>query len=102
MCPQSMFFYQKYENSQNISTDNCHFYSRELSPYIEWACFRNATKQATDRTTTDAWGIRFFISPSPSIRDINIDDLNVGLETQKLSDSYVHTSCSYGPENLLL
>ena len=23
------------------STENCHFYSREKSLYIAWACFRN-------------------------------------------------------------
>ena len=34
-------FQQKYENSQNKSTENCHFYSREKSLYVAWACFRN-------------------------------------------------------------
>ena len=34
-------FEQKYENSQNNSTENCHFYSHEKSLYIAWACFRN-------------------------------------------------------------
>ena len=24
------------------STENCHFYSREKSLYVAWACFRNA------------------------------------------------------------
>ena len=41
MYPQYMFWAKKYENSQNISTENCHFYSREKSLYIAWACFRN-------------------------------------------------------------
>ena len=27
--------------SQTNSTENCHFYSREKSMYIAWACFRN-------------------------------------------------------------
>ena len=40
MYPQYMFE-QKYENSQKISTENCHFYSREKSLYIVWACFHN-------------------------------------------------------------
>ena len=26
------------------STENCHFYSREKSLYIAWACFRNDPK----------------------------------------------------------
>ena len=41
MYPQSMFL-AKYENNQNISTENCHFYSCEILQYIAWACFRNA------------------------------------------------------------
>ena len=31
---------QKYENSKRNSTENCHFYSREKSLYVAWACFR--------------------------------------------------------------
>ena len=34
-------FEQKYENSQNIATENCHFCSREKSLYIARACFHN-------------------------------------------------------------
>ena len=34
-------FEQKYENEQNISNENCHFYTREKSLYVTWACFRN-------------------------------------------------------------
>ena len=33
-------FEQKYENIQKNSTENCHFYSREKTLYIAWACFR--------------------------------------------------------------
>ena len=29
------------KNSQKNSTEKCHFYSREKSLYIAWACFRN-------------------------------------------------------------
>ena len=29
------------KNSKKHSTENCHFYSREKSLYIAWACFRN-------------------------------------------------------------
>ena len=36
-------FEQQYENSQKISTENCHFYSREKLLYIAWACFRNVS-----------------------------------------------------------
>ena len=35
-CTHNICFEQKYENSQN-----CHFYSRQKSLYIAWACFRN-------------------------------------------------------------
>ena len=38
--PQYMFE-QKYEKSQNISTENCHFNSREKSQCIACAYFRN-------------------------------------------------------------
>ena len=31
------------------STENCHFYSREKSLYVAWACFRNDN----DRLVTD-------------------------------------------------
>ena len=41
MCTHNLCFEQKYENSQNISTEICHFYSREISLYIAWECFRN-------------------------------------------------------------
>ena len=40
-CTHNICFEQKYENSKNNSTENCHFYSREKSLYIAWACFRN-------------------------------------------------------------
>ena len=38
-------FEQKYENCQNISSENCHFYSRKKSLYVAWACFRNEAVQ---------------------------------------------------------
>ena len=41
MCTHNLCFEQKYENRQNISTENCHFYTREKSLYVAWACFRN-------------------------------------------------------------
>ena len=37
----NLCFEQNYEDSQNFSTENCHFYSREKSLYVAWACFRN-------------------------------------------------------------
>ena len=40
-CTHDLCFEQKNENSQNISNENCHFYSREKSLYVAWACFRN-------------------------------------------------------------
>ena len=42
MSTHNICFEQKYENSQKISTENCHFYSHEKSLYIAWTCFRNA------------------------------------------------------------
>ena len=41
MCTHNLCFEQKYENSQKISTESCHFHSREKSLYVAWACFRN-------------------------------------------------------------
>ena len=40
-CGYNLCFEQKYENSQKNSNENCHFYSREKSLYVAWACFRN-------------------------------------------------------------
>ena len=40
-CTHNICFEQKHEISQNNSTENCYFYSREKSLYIAWACFRN-------------------------------------------------------------
>ena len=37
----NIYFELKYENSKNKSTENCHFYSREILLYIAWACLRN-------------------------------------------------------------
>ena len=31
--------------SPKNSTNNCHFYSREKSLYVAWACFRNVRKR---------------------------------------------------------
>ena len=39
-CTHNLCFEQKSEKVKN-STENCHFYSREKSLYIAWACFRN-------------------------------------------------------------
>ena len=33
-CTHHLWFEQKYENSQNSSNENCHFYSREKSLYV--------------------------------------------------------------------
>ena len=41
MCTHNQCFEQKYENSQNILIENCHFYSREKSMYVTRACFLN-------------------------------------------------------------
>ena len=43
-CTHNLCFEQKHENSQTISTENCHFYSGEKSLYIAWACFRNVVR----------------------------------------------------------
>ena len=40
-CTHDQCFEQKYENSQNLSTENRHFYSGEKSLYVVWASFRN-------------------------------------------------------------
>ena len=40
-CTHNLRFEQKYENSKNISTENCHFYSRKILLYIAWECLRN-------------------------------------------------------------
>ena len=42
-CIHNLCFEQKYENSQIISTENCHLYSREKSLYVAWAFFRNVS-----------------------------------------------------------
>ena len=54
-CTHNLCFVQKYENSQDISTENCHFYSCEKSLYVAWACFRNVLKNKWlhARTTSD-------------------------------------------------
>ena len=37
------------------STENCHFYSREKSLYIVWACFRNVLcREPAQETTVNA------------------------------------------------
>ena len=52
MCTHNLCFEQKYEKSQNISTENCHFYSREISLYIPWECFRDGnTKELCNEKT---------------------------------------------------
>ena len=38
---KNLYFEQKYENNQKISTENGHFYSSEKVQYIAWACFLN-------------------------------------------------------------
>ena len=40
MCTHNLCFRAKYENSQKLSNENCHFYSRIKSLYVAWACFR--------------------------------------------------------------
>ena len=42
MCTHNQCFEQKYEKYYNFSSENFHFYNRELSQYIVWACYRNA------------------------------------------------------------
>ena len=38
-CTHDLCFEQKYENSQKLSNENCHFYSREKSLYVAWVFF---------------------------------------------------------------
>ena len=40
-CTHNICIEQKYEKSQKISPENCHFCSREKSLYVAWACFCN-------------------------------------------------------------
>ena len=40
-CTHNLCFEQKYEKNKKNSTENCHFYSREILLYIAWACMRN-------------------------------------------------------------
>ena len=40
-CTHNICFELKYENSKKKSAENCHFYSREKSPYFTLVCFRN-------------------------------------------------------------
>ena len=49
-CTYDLCFEQKYEDSQNISNENCHFYSHEKSLYVAWACFRNGLEQCNNVT----------------------------------------------------
>ena len=42
MYPQYICFEQNYEHSLKISTEYCHFYSREILQYIARTCLRNA------------------------------------------------------------
>ena len=44
-CTYNICFEQKYENSQKISTENCHLYSSENLLFIAWACFRYESSQ---------------------------------------------------------
>ena len=37
-CIHDLCFEQKLEKYHNVSSENYHFYSREISPYITWAC----------------------------------------------------------------
>ena len=39
-CIHNLCFEQNYENSQTFLTENCHFYSREISLFIAWECLR--------------------------------------------------------------
>ena len=59
MCTHNLCFEQKYEK---FSTENCHFYSREISLYIAWECLRNVTPVFCCRnhdTEIYAFGQRF-------------------------------------------
>ena len=48
-CTHNLCFEQKNENNQNFSTGNDHFYSREKSQYIAWACYRNVLLSSSSR-----------------------------------------------------
>ena len=39
-CIHNLCFGQNYEKNQTISTENCHFYSREISLFIARECLR--------------------------------------------------------------
>ena len=41
MYTHNLCFEQKYEKYNNFSSENYHFYSREMSQYIAWTCLRN-------------------------------------------------------------
>ena len=41
----TIYVLSKNKKIVKISTENCHFYSREKSLYVAWACFRNDYKK---------------------------------------------------------
>ena len=47
MCTLNICFEQKYEISKKNSTENCHFYSREILQYIARTCLRNGYLQVS-------------------------------------------------------
>ena len=52
MCTHNQCFRAKTEKCHNFSSENLHFYSREILLYIPWACLRNdMTKSILDSVT---------------------------------------------------
>ena len=49
-CTHNLCFEQKYGNSQKKSNENCHFYTREKSLHVAWACFRNVCQRSVNMT----------------------------------------------------
>ena len=54
------------------STENCHFYSREKSLYIAWACFRNVLESSPKvGRILQSQGQHSYKGPCILIRDLN-------------------------------
>ena len=49
-CTHDLCFEQKYEKSQTNSNEKCHFYTREKSLYVAWACFSNVISMCSCNT----------------------------------------------------
>ena len=56
-CTHNLCFEQKYENSQNFSTENCHFTYRGISLYIAWECLRHVSWWLLSIGTSSGCGV---------------------------------------------